>query len=136
MCNLYATLLQQWAYARERVGYTADLRRAAGALASIAQRTGNERVRLAGLRAEALWRSNYSLDQCACAELRLELHDAYTRLGEPFVALECLADAADSPGRLRFRFLRNQGFHTYFLNLMLDRLSIACAGNWTPAPYR
>jgi DNA-binding SARP family transcriptional activator/tetratricopeptide (TPR) repeat protein len=92
----YASLLQQWAYARERVGNAADLRQAAGTLASVAQRTENERIRLAGLQAEALWRSNYSLDQEACAELRLELSDAYKRLGEPFVALECLADAADS----------------------------------------
>jgi tetratricopeptide (TPR) repeat protein len=94
--ELYASLMQLGAYALERMGQAAELRRAAETLYGIADRTGSDQIRLEAMRAESLWLSNYSLDQAACAEMRLRMSEGNERLGQPFAAMEAMSDAADS----------------------------------------
>ncbi|HZQ37931.1 MAG TPA: hypothetical protein VFD32_18520, partial [Dehalococcoidia bacterium] len=92
----YPLLVQQRAYAQERRGDAAALAAAAETLAELARRNGDRRSALEGQRCTALFLSNYSLDLERCAALRLELREAYAALGEPFLAIELLADAADA----------------------------------------
>ena len=92
----YASLLLRGAYAMERLGHADELLRAAASLEAIAKRTDNPEIALIARHADTLWRSNYSLDQVTCAQLRLQLAEEYAARGDPFMLAELLGDAGDS----------------------------------------